>query len=75
MQDEENERIRKLKLQAREFEQLQKNNIKTIQGEYSEFLSNQMKEKQFTEEVKKQEKKNYSDEIKMKYRLLEQTEK
>ena len=62
-------------MQAKEFEVQQRNNVKAIQGEYSEFLSNQMKEKQFTEEVKKQEKRTHYDEIKMKYKMIEENEK
>lgn len=73
--DEEENRIRRLKMQAAEFEKQQRSNIRTIKDEYSEFLSNQMKEKQFTEEIKKHEKQKYHDDIKMKYQLLQDTEK
>lgn len=73
--NDEDFKIMRLKKQAKEFETQQKNNIKAIQGEYSEFLSNQMKEKQFTEDVKKHEKRAYFDEIKMKYKIIEESEK
>ena len=72
MNNEEEDRISVLKSQASAYEKQQKENIKTIKGEYSEFLSNQMKEKEYTQNVLDQEKKNYNDNIKMKYRIQEQ---
>lgn len=74
IKQQEDERIRQLKAQASQYEKQQRENIKTIQGEYSEFLSNQMKEREFTHDIEKQQKKYYGDDIKMKYTILKQKE-
>jgi hypothetical protein len=64
-----------LKNQALEYEKQKVSNIRTIQGEYSEFLNNQMKEKQITEDLQKHEKSKYHNDIKLKYQILAENEK
>lgn len=75
LQEQENDRIRRLKEQAMEFEKQQRDNIRTIKGEYSEFLNNQMKERQYTEDIYRQEKISSQEDIRMKHQLLKETEK
>jgi len=74
LQDEAEERIRLLKNKAAEYEIQKRTNVKTIKDEYSDFLSNQMKEKQYTQDVINQEKQNYSEDIKLKYKMMNQND-
>lgn len=74
LHSEEEERIRQLKMQAAEYEKQQRQNIKTIQGEYSDFLSVQMREKERIMNMINQEKKSYHEDIKMKHQLLKEKE-
>jgi hypothetical protein len=74
MINQEEERTRQFQGQASQYEKHHKQNIRTIKGEYSEFLGNQMKEKEFTSEIEKQSKKNYGEDIKMKYNIMKQKE-
>lgn len=75
MIEEENSKIRILKKQAQEYEIQKIHNIRTIQGEYSEFLNNQMKEKSISDDLVKQEKEKLHQDIRTKFRILEEHEK
>lgn len=46
-----------------------------MQGEYSEFLSNQMKEKEFAQSVMNQEKRSFQENMRIKHQLQEQKNK
>lgn len=67
--------IRNLKEQAQNYEEQKMKNIKTIKGEYSDFLSNQMKEKEYTQSIIMRENKVYHDDIQMKHQLQEEKTK
>jgi hypothetical protein len=64
-----------LKQQASEYERQQRENIRTIKSEYSEFLATQMKERQHVEEVHKQEKNTYFEDLKLKHQIFNQNDK
>lgn len=53
----------------------QKENMKTIQGEYSEFLNNQMKEKEYTQNIWNQEKRSFQENMRIKTQIQEQKNK
>jgi hypothetical protein len=70
MQVEEEKQFRMMKQKVSNLELQKENNIKELKNQYSDFLSNQMKEKEYEHEMFKREKQQLHDEIVMKHKLL-----